>query len=208
MSTSDLVGSDDRRNIELYTRLLAEHGGGARALNWGSEESQTLRFAVIRAVGITSGSTVLDVGSGLGDFYAWLCGEGVPVAYTGIDVTPSMVDRSRQRFPEVRFECGKLLETSLPETFDYVVASGIFYYRQDEPTAFMRRTVARMFELCRVATAFNTLSAWGNAREEGEFYADPVETLAFCRTLSPWVVLRHDYHPGDFTIYIYRSVRS
>ena len=38
--------------------------------------------------------------------------------------------------------------------------------------------------------------------KEGEFYTDPLQTLAFCRTLTPWVTLRHDYHSRDFTIYM------
>ena len=53
--------------------------------------------------------------------------------------------------------------------------------------------------------AFNSLSSWANDKEKGEFYADPLEVLKFCKTLSPWVVLRHDYHSRDFTIFIYKE---
>lgn len=207
MSLPDPFRVDDHRNIELYTRLLKQYGGGARALNWGSQESQALRFSILSAVGITGASTVLDIGCGLGDFYAWLQESHVSVTYTGIDITPSMIERCHERFPGVPFECGSAFDTPLA-TFDYVVASGVFYYRQHEPVAFMRRLVARMFSLCRVAIAFNTLSAWSAERDEGEFYADPSETLALCRTLSPHLVLRHDYHPRDFTVYVYRSPAS
>ena len=41
--------------------------------------------------------------------------------------------------------------------------------------------------------------------EPGEFYADPVQTLSWCHTLSPFVVLRHDYHSRDFTVYVYKA---
>jgi hypothetical protein len=42
-------------------------------------------------------------------------------------------------------------------------------------------------------------------QEPGEFYADPVEIVRFCRSLTPWVVLRHDYLAHDFTVYLYRD---
>ncbi|CDN13322.1 hypothetical protein RintRC_4207 [Richelia intracellularis] len=53
--------------------------------------------------------------------------------------------------------------------------------------------------------AFNSLSSWGTQKESGEFYADPLATVKFCRTLTPWVILRHDYMQHDFTIYMYRE---
>jgi hypothetical protein len=65
--------------------------------------------------------------------------------------------------------------------------------------------VTKMFELSRVATVFTSLSAWGAVKEQGEFHADPVETLTFCRSLTPWVVLRHEYHERDFAVYLYRE---
>jgi hypothetical protein len=88
---------------------------------------------------------------------------------------------------------------------DYAFASGVFALRQVEPERFLREVVTALFRACRKAAAFNSLSAWAPTQEAGEFHADPLETLAFCRTLTPWVVLRHDYHPRDFTVYLYRD---
>ncbi len=65
--------------------------------------------------------------------------------------------------------------------------------------------IEAMFNIARNAVAFNSLSAWAADKEDGEFYADPHEVLQFCRTVTPWVVLRHDYHSRDFTIYMYKS---
>jgi hypothetical protein len=65
-----------------------------------------------------------------------------------------------------------------------------------------------MFALCRKGIAFNCLSTWGAADDGGsEYREDPLRCLAFCRTLSPYVVLRHDYHPGDFTLYLRRQAQ-
>jgi hypothetical protein len=58
--------------------------------------------------------------------------------------------------------------------------------------------------VCRKAVAFNSLSAWAPAREPGEFYADPVAILTLCRELTPRLALRHDYHPRDFSLFMYK----
>ena len=69
----------------------------------------------------------------------------------------------------------------------------------------MQRLIAKMFSLCSDAAVFNSLSAWAPDRESGEFYADPAATLDYCRTLTPWVALRHDYHPRDFTVFLFKK---
>ena len=72
-----LWSNDDERNRALYRRLLREHGSSARALNWGDQESQTLRFSVLAEIGIGATSSILDVGFG-------------PAALRGLE--PSMFD--------------------------------------------------------------------------------------------------------------------
>jgi hypothetical protein len=37
--------------------------------------------------------------------------------------------------------------------------------------------------------------------------AESLLTLNSCRQLTPWVALRHDYHPRDFTVYLYKTDR-
>ena len=69
----------------------------------------------------------------------------------------------------------------------------------------MKTFITKMFEACEELVVFNSLSSWATDKVEGEFYADPLATLLFCKTLSPWVTLRHDYHPRYFTIYIYKN---
>jgi hypothetical protein len=69
----------------------------------------------------------------------------------------------------------------------------------------MRRLVSEMFRRCRRGVVFNSLSTWASVQEQGEYYADPLEVVAWCRELSPWVVLRHDYLPHDFTVFVARQ---
>jgi SAM-dependent methyltransferase len=201
----NLWDTDDERNVQYYTELIGKYGVDVRALNWGSRESQQLRFSILAHVGQLSGATVLDVGCGMGDFFGWLKDRGVNVKYTGIDITPKMIETARERFPEAQFEVKSVHEIEPSNAYDYAIASGIFYYRQTEPFQFMKEMIARLFRTSNTAIAFNSLSGWAPEKDGKEFYANPLETLTFCRNLTSWVVLRHDYHLRDFTIYLYKK---
>jgi len=199
--------ADDERNSTFYQTLLARHGDSHQSLNWGSAQSQQQRFKVLAEVGIDAGESVLDVGCGLGDFYGWLQNHYPGVHYTGIDLTPAMIERAKERFPEVQFFEGTILELStlVEERFDHIMASGIFYLRQHDPDKYFQRTVRTMFDHAQKSIAVNTLSAWAQTKVGGEFYADPLRALDFCHSLTSRVVLRHDYHPTDFTVYLYKE---
>lgn len=202
--------TDDERTVRTFTETAGRFGFDARALQWGSALSQRLRFAALAGIGNLNQASVLDVGCGLGDFALWLQEHRVTSDYTGIDITPRMIQMARLRAPALKFEVANLLDPSCcfeDSSFDYVVASGIFFLRQQEPMAYLLTMVSKMFQLCRMGVAFNSLSQWGDQKEAGEFYADPLEVLATCRRLTDSLVLRHDYHPGDFTIYLYGKNR-
>jgi SAM-dependent methyltransferase len=184
-----------------YAPLLARHPADHRGVDWGSAEGQRRRFEVLAEVASFEGASVLDVGCGLGHFSDFLRDRRVSAHYRGIDLLPEMVEAARLRAPAGRFERARL-EDQPSESTDFVLASGVFTFADE---AALRRDVAEMMRVARRAVAFNSLSAWASQAVPGEFHADPAATLAWCRTLTPWVVLRHDYHPGDFTVYLYRA---
>jgi len=203
--TKDQWRKDNGRNVRIYSERVAQHGYDVRALGWGSRESQSERFAVLSEVGKLSGTSVLDVGCGLGDLYAWMRRKRVRVRYTGLDITPAMVDKARARFPRTQFHVCDVLDPLQPVgAHDYVLSSGIFTHRGGTAFEFLEAMVRRMFDLSKHALAFNCLSGWAEEKERGEYHADPLRVVSMCRKLTPRVVLRHDYHPRDFTVYMYR----
>lgn len=199
---------EHEKNIRFYSDLLSEHGIDPRALNWGSKKSQQTRFQVLAQIASLEGKKILDIGCGLGDLYEWLGIQKINTAYHGVDITPKMVEAATKRFPGVRFEVASVKDISVSQLYDFVFASGIFYLVETDPFAHMQQTIATMFSLCKQGIAFNSLSDWAVNKTSGEFYASPTETLNFCKTLSPYVVMRHDYHPADFTIYVYKENQS
>jgi SAM-dependent methyltransferase len=205
---TDMPPTDGHRTTfaeigRFFDRLLAEHGPTHLASDYGSEESRTRRFAVLSAAGDLSGRRVLDVGCGLAPLADFLAARHGHVDYDGVDLSAQTIATARQLRPHLDLRAGNVLDVD--ERFDVVIANGVFYLLGDEAPALMRRIVRHMWGLARELVVFSSLSTWAPAGVENEYRADPLETLAWCRELSPLVALRHDYLPHDFTIYLRRE---
>ena len=207
--------------IDYYEGLLSQHGDSYLALDWNSPESQRLRFKIFKEIFVygkkASGISVLDVGCGFGDFYGFLKAEGVlnrqRISYTGYDITPGVITVAKKKYPDGRFELKDILtERSVPK-FDYVFCSGALNIRtteKDEHFAHVREMVARMFDLSVCGTAINFLSegslpaAPADELNAGRyFYFSPDQIVNYARHLTSRFIIRHDYHPGDFTLYLF-----
>jgi cyclopropane fatty-acyl-phospholipid synthase-like methyltransferase len=197
---------DDIINKNLYANLLGQYGDDFRSLNWGSHQSQEKRFEVFASIANLQNSNILDVGCGLSHFYEWLTKKNVELEYHGIDITPEMINKSKQKFPSSTFSIGTILD-DIPASlrqYDFVFASGIFYLRANNPKEYMEHTITKMFSLSNKGIAFNCLSTWANDKDAEEFYADPIEIICYCKTLTNKIILQHHYHPADFTIILYK----
>lgn len=203
---------DDAATRDHFDALARAHGGSVKAVDWGSRASQELRFEVLSSIGNLHGARVLDVGCGQGDLAAWLAQRGVACDYHGIDLSPAMIELARARQPGRSFELRNLLDddfTLWTRRFDFVIASGIFYLRRHAAADYQRAMIERMFALCTRGLAFNSLSAWDTRPNDAlEYRADPMLTLAMATRLTERLSLRHDYHPGDFSILLWREERA
>lgn len=188
-----------------YDDLVERFGYGYQACDYGREESQLVKFRVLASAVDYSNRAVLDVGCGFADFARYLQTRFRNTHYTGLDLSPAMIECARRNNPTLDLRLKNVLDIT-DEQFDVVTANGIFYLLGREGRVMMRSMIEHMFNLSREVLAFNSLSSWCIDQESNEFYADPIETLTFCRSLSPLVVFRHDYHSRDFTIYLYRKL--
>lgn len=202
-----MTGSEEKRTAIAYTRLFREFGQSHKTLNWGSSQNQQLRFKLLAEIGDLEGKRILDVGCGLGDFAGWLAINHISLAYTGLDITADLIGQARANYPSMEFIHGSIMDQSLlrGRSFDYVFASGIFYTYSLSRQEWMQDAINNMWAICDLGIAFNSLSAWSNTFDANEFYADPIATIEFCSKLTPFLALRHDYHPRDFTVHLYRS---
>ena len=190
-----------------YDALVSKYGHDPRSCDYGRPESQQRKFDVLSSVGALDGSRVLDVGCGFADFADYLAQAEKQVNYTGIDLSLCMVTEAQRLHPLLDIRHGNVLDLQSDNTFDVVFANGIFYLLGDDAPGIMHNLILHLWSLCGQALAFNSLSTWASDPVENEYYADPLMTVAFCRQLTPWIVLRHDYHHRDFTIYMYRELQ-
>jgi len=191
-----------KRIRDHYLPLLAKHGATFRAVDWGSSQGQKNRFQVLLAVGDLLNASILDIGCGVGHLVEYLTEIEYQGDYIGIDTLTEMVMAARERFPNWQFQEGDILTSEIIWKSDYVLGSGLFTFSDQK---LMEVIIQAMFNACNQAVAFNALSVWSDHKESGEFYADPLTTVEFCHSVTPWVVLRHDYMPHDFTIYMYKE---
>ncbi|SDH83838.1 class I SAM-dependent methyltransferase [Roseospirillum parvum] len=201
------MSDDTARQRRHFTRRLQQLGDRPQALDWSSFDSQRRRHEVMAGIGIDNGHTVLDVGCGLGHLLNFFRRAGLTVGYTGIDLVPALVARCRTSYPGTPFLVHDLLAEPWPdsEAFDWVVACGIFAHWRDDPAGDMKRMISAMVPLARRGVALCSLSARAPDPELWTlFHADPAEMAAHARTLANRVVLREDYLPDDFALYIHR----
>lgn len=198
------MSRDEERIAVYYDRLVEQYGHDPRAVDASSRESLGVRHAVLSELADMSGKSVLEVGCGFGDLGAFIRERYERVTYRGIDLSPRMVQEGRQVNPGLLLEVANVLDLPGAEEYDFVVAQGIFYLLREDPEERMREIVTRMFALASEAIAFTAISAWAAERNPDEFYVEPSVALELGHSLTKSVVLRHDYHPGDLTLYLYK----
>ncbi len=190
---------------DFYERLLAEHGDSPRALDW-SEEGQRARFQVLAEVGIEERHSVLDVGCGLGHFLSFLRGGGNLGMYRGVDSCEAMIAALTRGDSTLLadFVVADALTADLPRA-DYAVSSGMLNIETSANEEQMATLLRKCFDACTIGCAVNMLSSRAQTKRDGRHYYDPAAWLQRAFEISPSVVLRHDYRPNDFTLYLYRE---
>jgi SAM-dependent methyltransferase len=169
-----------------------------------SRRAQCMRFEAFVIEHDLRGKSVLDVGCGVGDFWQHLHKRGLDCEYLGVDLSSEMIRRARERFPGVAFQCCDLLTWQPEKPFDYAVAFGIHNIRVDGGRQVLQALTPRQFELCRTAAHVSLLTDRyeGFAPHIQAWRAEEVLTMAL--GITPYVVLRHDYLPNDFSVTLYR----
>jgi SAM-dependent methyltransferase len=171
-------------------------------LDWSDAAAQQARFEVLLRHVDLAGLSLLDVGCGLGDLWAFCRARGVRVDYTGVDILEKMVRAARQRHPAGRFECvdvfhGRGLKG---RRFDVVFCSGAFNLNLGNNRRFLAHAAKRLLELTRQTVVFNLLHHRATRRYDHCFYYDPAEVRKIVEAMGCHVQVVEDYLPNDFTV--------
>ena len=190
--------------IKLYKKYFKKYGVSLHSLGWFNKEHQDLRFKILSEINNLDGKSVLDVGSGFADFYAYLKNINVSANYCGLEFIEEFKDVSINRYPDIKILNEDILERNFDENFDYVFASGIFNARVKNSRHYICSMIEAMFNACKEGMAANMFSTYVDYKERRHYYQKPEALFSYCKSLTKWVTLRHDYMPHEFTVYLYK----
>ncbi len=202
-----MPGEDRRRTVERYSARYSEHGYSPLTLGW-KKGRQPIRFDVLSSQYDFNDKSVLDIGCGFGDLLSTLGTKFGPLnSYTGVDLVEPLIEEARRRWPAHTFLIGDFLELEFGSGFDYAVASGVFNHRLAgvDNEAFIEAAMRRTFDLCRDGFAFDFLSDKVDHRLEHTFHASPEWVLSVAFSLSRNVVMRNDYMPFEFSVFVFKD---
>lgn len=192
----------------FYQKKFLKNGNDVKSLGWGSEYSQKKRFKVLKQIGIASGDSVIDIGSGYADFYKFLSDQNIDVSlYTSCEKEEFFYEISEKRYK--KFKNFKSIRSDFrnikKEKYDWVVASGVFCFKSLDRKLY--NDIEILWQLAEKGMAINFLSHYTEGIvQEGFIHYRPEEILSFfMNSISKKCVLRHDYLKNDFTVYAYRE---
>ena len=204
------IKEDQRdRIVKRHRHSIWMHGHSPQALYWANEEVQKIRFDVLLSCGIGSGDSILDVGCGFADLYTHMSQKGLDVEYTGIDLSPDMIDKAKTLLPELSLFSGDLFDFDPPEkSYDWVLLSGALNEPMQDNGEYLKIMLPRLYASCKKGLAFNLLNGdypW-SARELYTLQAfKPDDVLTLIEGLSKSTKVRTDYLDVDASFFVWRD---
>jgi SAM-dependent methyltransferase len=191
--------------ISVFNKKLLLHGDRPEAVGLSSK-GQLLRYQSMLEIGDIDNSKVLDFGCGKGDFYKFLEDSGVKVKYSGFDINEKLISLAEKKYHEIDFRVFDIDKDVLDEDFDYIFLCGVFNLQVEGIDGTIKKTLTKLFRHCGTALAFNALSSHEPKKDFELHYTTPEDISDFAvKNLSPYVSLRQDRIPYDFTMFVYRD---
>jgi len=204
------VKTEDRLDhVQRYEKRLQEFGYSPATLGWGVNGRQEVRFSVLAELALRMpGSSVLDVGCGFCDLYDFLDKRGWQGRYTGIDIVPGLLEVALQRHPDLDVRELDITDDSASlDEYDFVISSGALNgaLPSGSNELHIEAALRSMHRRSRYATSVDFLSSYVDFQKPGAYHTDPSWALAAAKRLSRRVLLRHDYMPYEFSVFLFRD---
>lgn len=195
------------KSLNIYRQKFKEFGIDSKSLLWKSKGAAHQRFRQFWAEIDFDNKKVLDIGCGFGEMGNFLTKRYKSVKYKGIDITPKFIESGHKLYPRLDLEMKDFFTLMNTEDYDIVLASGVLNSQVSNNMEYRKKAIKKMFSLTNNVFAFNMLGSHpqpSNNFGSNIWYSDSLEILKYCMTLTHRVILRHHYHPKDFTIFMYK----
>lgn len=199
------------KSLNIYKQKFKEFGVSPQALQWKSKGAAHQRFRQFWAEIDFDNKNVLDVGCGFGEMGNFLTKRYENVKYKGVDIMQEFIENGKKIYPGLNLETADYFGHPLTEMFDTIICSGALnsnFGTEEENKKFRKDAIKTMFDHTTNVVAFNMLGGHpapvNDNNESNIWYSDSLEILEYCMSLTRRVILRHHYHPSDFTIFMYK----
>lgn len=197
------------RIIKRHKHSIWMHGHSPLALYWENREVQELRFEVLVGCGVKTGDSVLDIGCGFADLYHYMQSKGIEVDYTGIDLSPDMIEAAKSKAPTLKLFQGDLLSFNPPkQSYDWGLLSGALNEPLHDDGEYLHAMLPRLYATCRKGIAFNLLNDEYEWTEQERYTLQaykPTDIMAQLNALSQFTMLRKDYLEVDASYFVWRD---
>lgn len=203
-----LNNKDTSSITKLYADRYKDYGYDPKTLGW-FKGKQELRFSILTSQVDLEDKSILDVGCGFGDLNYFLKSRLKSYRYHGVDLVEELILEAQKRHNEegIHFSSEDFLAAA-PKQYDFILGSGIFNYRlsHEDNYEYIRRTLKKAFDECTIGCAFDFLSDRVDFQKyEFTFHSNPSKILELGYSLSRNVILRNDYAPFEFTLFLFKD---
>ena len=198
---------------KVYQEKYKKYGIDPKSLSWHKKGAAHQRFRQFWAEIDFNNKSVLDVGCGFAEMAKFLRKRYTGVDYTGVDIVPEFIEEAKKNYPFYKFHVRDYFSNPFPERVDIVLSSGVLNSNLSAGKTgvknnmeYRKKAIQTMFEHSKKVLAFNMLGAHPQPKNDPKsnvWYADSLEVLKFCMSLTRRLILRANYHPTDFTILMY-----
>jgi SAM-dependent methyltransferase len=199
-----MTRSEIEQAIRRYNERLEKYGISELALGWGEKGRAKLRYEILTSCWDFNNTSILDFGCGFGDMYQYIFEKGIrDFKYTGIDINQMFIDIAIEKYGKnAEFLVKNLLEDEIKDKFDFVLSSGVFNFKLENNIKFIEDSFEKFNELSIKGFAVNFLSNKVEYQYDYTYHANPSTILDIAYKYSKNVILRNDYMPYEFTIFV------
>lgn len=156
--------------------------------------------------------TILDVGCGRGDLFAFLKEEHEDVFldsnYYGIDYNPVIIESGKSKYGIDNIHVKDFNSFTLENKYNWVIACNFFNAFNENQYDYLYNCIDKMYNLCNIGIAFNVITNQADITidQENLFSTyDQGKILNHISLTYKKVVVRSDYLLGDTTYFIFKS---